>query len=220
MAINLIAPMRDLGFDFSIVAQRAGGELWDRLPEGTSAFCLGARSRPAAILALARLFRDRPPDVLMSSSAEAACALLARQIARAPTRIVLRQHGPFDRDVCPPFRAAKRVVYRTLLSRSDAFVAVSEGVADDMAQYFALERSAVTVIYNPAVTADAAELAKEPIDHPFFVEQTSPIFVGVGRLVGQKDFATLIAAFAAYRQHTPSRLAIIGDGPLRGALEE
>ena len=40
-----------------------------------------------------------------------------------------------------------------------------------------------------------------------------PVVIAVGRLSPQKDFATLIRAFAAARQVRPMRLVILGDGP-------
>ena len=43
--------------------------------------------------------------------------------------------------------------------------------------------------------------------------------IGAGRLRPQKDFATLIRAFARVRASRRVRLLILGEGPLRGALE-
>jgi glycosyltransferase involved in cell wall biosynthesis len=45
------------------------------------------------------------------------------------------------------------------------------------------------------------------------------VFVAVGRLVPQKDFATLLAAFARVRATRPARLLILGEGPERPAIE-
>ena len=39
--------------------------------------------------------------------------------------------------------------------------------------------------------------------------------LGVGRLKPQKDFATLLRAFAHLRAARPARLVILGDGPER-----
>jgi glycosyltransferase involved in cell wall biosynthesis len=43
--------------------------------------------------------------------------------------------------------------------------------------------------------------------------------MGVGRLAPQKDFPTLIRAFAAVRARRPARLVILGEGEDRPALE-
>ena len=45
------------------------------------------------------------------------------------------------------------------------------------------------------------------------------MIVGIGRLTRQKDFPTLIRAFAAVRKKLPCRLIILGEGKDRGGLE-
>jgi glycosyltransferase involved in cell wall biosynthesis len=76
----------------------------------------------------------------------------------------------------------------------------------------------VTVIYNPAVDADVAERCAAAIDHPWFSSATPPVILGVGRLTEQKDFATLLRAFALVRARREARLVILGEGESRPAL--
>ena len=45
------------------------------------------------------------------------------------------------------------------------------------------------------------------------------MIMGAGRLAKQKDFATLIRAFARVRQQRPARLLILGEGEERQRLE-
>jgi glycosyltransferase involved in cell wall biosynthesis len=47
-----------------------------------------------------------------------------------------------------------------------------------------------------------------------------PVILAVGRLHRQKDFPTLIGAFARLRAERPARLVILGEGKLRPALEK
>jgi len=46
-----------------------------------------------------------------------------------------------------------------------------------------------------------------------------PSLSGAGRLTRQKDFATLIHAFALLNARRPARLIILGEGRMRGELE-
>jgi glycosyltransferase involved in cell wall biosynthesis len=46
------------------------------------------------------------------------------------------------------------------------------------------------------------------------------VFVTAGRLIALKDHETLLRALAIHRRNQPSRLLILGEGPLRGSLEE
>jgi len=94
---------------------------------------------------------------------------------------------------------------------ADALVAVSQGVAEDLANITRLPITDIRVIYNPVVMPDFHEKAKEPVDHPWFAQGQPPVLLGAGRLVKQKDFPTLIRAFALVRQRRPARLIILGE---------
>jgi glycosyltransferase involved in cell wall biosynthesis len=87
-----------------------------------------------------------------------------------------------------------------------------------MAACSGYRRHKIDVIPNPVVGRDLTELAAAEVEHPFFNSEI-PVFVGVGRLVAEKDFATLLQAFSHLRKKRAARLALIGDGPLRAALE-
>ncbi len=56
------------------------------------------------------------------------------------------------------------------------------------------------------------------IDHPWFTPGSLPVVIAVGRLEPQKDFTTLIRAFAQLLETTPARLLILGDGSEREML--
>src|SRR5262249_54469789 len=53
----------------------------------------------------------------------------------------------------------------------------------------------------------------------WFAAGSPPVVLGVGRLALQKDFSTLIKAFAHVRSRAPARLLILGDGEKRVELE-
>ncbi|MDR1376897.1 MAG: glycosyltransferase, partial [Synergistaceae bacterium] len=75
------------------------------------------------------------------------------------------------------------------------------------------------VIYNPAV-ADELFAEMEPPPHPWFAAGAPPVVLGVGRLGDQKDFSTLIRAFALLAPKYPDlKLLILGEGRQRAALE-
>jgi glycosyltransferase involved in cell wall biosynthesis len=62
-------------------------------------------------------------------------------------------------------------------------------------------------------------MARHHLDHDWFTSDGPPIILGVGNLKPQKDFATLIRAFARVRAERPARLVILGDarGPDKDA---
>ena len=76
----------------------------------------------------------------------------------------------------------------------------------------------VRVVPNPVPHDDVAAMAVAPLDHPWFDEPGVPVILSAGRLVDQKDFSTLIRAFAQVVKSRPARLVILGEGRERGAL--
>ncbi len=111
---------------------------------------------------------------------------------------------------------------RLLYPLADAHIAVSQGVADDLGKFVRLNPNKVHAIYNPVVTNDLLERARLTPDHPWLAdksESSPPVLLGVGRLTGQKDFPTLIRAFATVRRAQAARLIILGEGERRAQLE-
>jgi len=50
-------------------------------------------------------------------------------------------------------------------------------------------------------------------------QKDSPVIIALGRLTEQKDFATLLRAFALARKEKPLKLLIFGEGQQRAKLE-
>jgi glycosyltransferase involved in cell wall biosynthesis len=75
------------------------------------------------------------------------------------------------------------------------------------------------VVYNPVITPEIMALARQTPDHPWFAAGGPPVILAVGRLTPQKDFPTLLRAFAEVRRRRPARLLILGEGEERAALE-
>src|SRR5919197_1568031 len=95
---------------------------------------------------------------------------------------------------------------------AEGVVAVSDGVADDFARVTRFRRACIRTIYNPVVTPELLVLAQAPLSHPWLNPGEPPVVLGVGRLTLQKDFPTLIKAFARVRSERSVRLLIVGDG--------
>jgi glycosyltransferase involved in cell wall biosynthesis len=183
---------------------------------------LGSRRLLVAAPDLARLLRRERPDVVFSthggsniivSIAHALAGSRARLVLSERSALLRRDRGPVRRALEVP---AKRVTYR----RADLVTAVSRGVAQELASRVGLAASKIRVVYNPVVGEDLAAAAAEPVDHPWFQPGAAvPVIVAVGRLVEIKDYPTLLDAFARIRAARAVRLYVLGDGPLRAALE-
>ncbi len=170
------------------------------------------------------------PDVLIAAAGRIPfLALWAARIARHPVRVVIAEHSTISarlnafRADSTAYRALRyrRRLMRRLYANADALVAVSRGVADDVARVAALPAERVEVIHNPVI--DPGRVAAEPPrpDHPWFgSEAATPIILAAGRLAPEKDFALLIDAVADLVERGRAvRLMILGEGTERAALE-
>ncbi len=160
----------------------------------------------------------KPAAVLAAMPRHNLQAIWARQLSGLRTHLVISQRDRASPEARTAYtehealRAFPSSLLRRAYLQADAIVAVSYGIADDLASYANIPRERITTIYNPVVTPDLTAKARTPLDHPWFECGQPPVILGVGRLHPQKDFPTLIRAFAHVRAQRPVRLVILGAG--------
>lgn len=167
----------------------------------------------------------RPSVVVSAGTVANLMALWARALAGGSARVIACEHNDLSGKVSGggarangKLGAVAALVSR-VYARADAIIAVSDGVADDLAAVTGFPRGRIATIANPVVTPDLLAAAREPLDHPWFAAGAPPVVLGAGRLVPAKDFATLLRAFARLREAREARLMILGEGNQRAALE-
>jgi glycosyltransferase involved in cell wall biosynthesis len=205
-----------------LVAQREG-PLADQLDRRARVVHLEAPRILAALPGLVRYLRREQPDVMLSALPHTnVVAVWARSLARSGTRLVLSEHTTASVSASHAAQRRARILpvfMRFAYRHADGIVAVSAGVADDLAELLNLDRTRITPIHNPVVTPELLRLAAERPDHPWFADGQPPVILGAGRLTPSKDFPTLVRAFAAVRRQRAARLAILGEGAERRELE-
>lgn len=212
------------GFDVDLVLARAVGEYLSHVPENVRLVDLQAprlRTTPAR---LARYLRQVRPAALLSAYDQLnLLAIVARQLSRIKPRLVCTVHVDLSTHLKLEPRTFRKRTYasllRAMLYRADHVVCVSQGVADSLVTRVGVSPDHVSVIYNPVSIERIRILAEEPVDHPWFQEGAPPVILGVGRLDPQKDYPTLMRAFALLRKKQPTRLVILGEGRERAHLE-
>jgi glycosyltransferase involved in cell wall biosynthesis len=165
---------------------------------------------------LVKLFRQLRPDAVLAAAPPSnILAVWARRAAGLDSRVAVSQRSQTSSAAT---NAARRHggyppgLLRHVYGQADAIVAVSEGVAVDLAAHAGISRERIATVFNPVVSSAMLRQSAEPVEHPWFAAGAPPVVLAAGRLVLLKDFPTLIRAFARVRAQRPARLVILGDG--------
>jgi glycosyltransferase involved in cell wall biosynthesis len=212
-------------FRLSVVCPAAGplGGRLERL--GVPAPVIPMEERlvdPRALLALGRHLRRARPDVVQSHGARANFyARVAARWAGVRRHLSTVHNSLYDYPVSSLRRAVYLALDRLTVPWTETVICVAESLARDLVERSRVPRAKVRVIHNgvdlarfdPA-RADGARVRRE------LGLGGAPVLAIVGRMTPQKDHRTFLAALAAVRREVPRvRALIVGDGPLRGALE-
>jgi exopolysaccharide biosynthesis WecB/TagA/CpsF family protein len=216
MRLNLVRALMERGHDVTLIVQFRRGALCDQLPDRLPVVALDTRGVVATAVALGSALRAIRPQFLVSSlDHNNIAAMCAGAISQTRTKVVVCQHNALsaERALGWKYRAVP-LCYRLLSHHAAAIIAVSYGVADDLATITGIARARISVIANPVISVVHPQRRSDVAPHPWLETADIPVFVFVGRLVQQKDPQVLLAAFALRFRHGPARLAILGEGPL------
>ena len=219
--VNLAGFFLDQGVRVTMLLDRAEGPLLPSLPAGVEVVDLGASRQLLALPKLARYLVRAAPDVLVANMVHNnILALWAKALVPTRTKLVISVHNSLADDcrrpqlkyrMMPPF-------YRVFGGWADGVVAVSQGIADELVRISRIDAGRIKVLYNGVVTAEFERKAREPVTHRWFGADHA-VFVAVGRLYLQKDYPTLVRAFALVAKQRPAKLLILGEGEDRPQLE-
>lgn len=178
------------------------------------------RRMRAAIPALADYLRQRRPRALVAAANHAHfTALAARRLSGTGTPLVLRVTNALREGRAGLGSTARRVAAGWSYGGADALTTVAPSLAAEVVGLVPALADRTRFLPDPIVDDDLlAKGAAEP-GPEWPAAGQGPVILGVGRLVPQKDMATLVRAFARLRQRRPARLLVLGDGPERGMLE-
>jgi glycosyltransferase involved in cell wall biosynthesis len=221
--VNLAQGITERGIPVDLVLTVKDGVFLPQLPPTARVIDLRAGRQLRSVGPLAGYLRRERPRVLVSSMSHAnLVALWAARLARQSTPVIVTVHNTMSQSTGKQGRLTASLwsrSLRTFYPWASCVVAVSRGAADDLVRTTGLPRELVHVVYNPVITPDLLALARQAPDHPWFAPGQPPVILAVGRLTQQKDFPTLLRAFARFRRHRAGRLVILGEGEDRPTLE-
>jgi glycosyltransferase involved in cell wall biosynthesis len=220
-ALNLAEVLLRHGAEVDLFVTSGTGKLLPQRPKNSRLF-VGGGSTKKSIVPFYHYLRQEKPDLLISANLYIdIVSIVVKALARVPTKHAVTLHTAFSREDYRGKEHLKKLythVCTWLYPRADYIIAVSNAVALDSQDYFKL-RKPIKVIYNPVVTPALYNKSSAEAVHPFFQNKEAPVLVAIGRLSAQKDFSTLLKAFAEVRKMQNAKLLILGEGEERPLLE-
>jgi glycosyltransferase involved in cell wall biosynthesis len=223
MIANLVRELAGFGIPVDLLLMRERSAHLRAIPPEVRVVRLGSRHALSSVFKLARYLRHRRPEALLAAKDRAGrAALIARRLSGVDTRIAIRLGTHLSASLQRKGTLARWSRYlpmRLLYGWADKVIAVSEGVAADTAKITALPPEHIVVVRNPVVTPEILALAEQDPGHPWLERGRPPVILGAGRLTRQKDFPTLMRAFASVRAQQSCRLIILGEGRERAEIQ-
>jgi len=219
VVVKLLNELIKEDVDIELVLSQKTGPYLKELSPTIRVIDLKSKSKILAILKLAIHLRKTKPNVIFSTITGAnIIALIAKSISFVKCKSIIREANT-------PSMEDKHLGIKTkLLSKlakklyptADCIVCVSKDSHSDFVSFFTdVDSNKIRVIYNPVVDSEFLnKMQQQPALAAPWLDR-SPYFLGVGRLSEQKDFQSLIQAFAKVREKHECRLIILGEGPLR-----
>ncbi|MEX6725051.1 glycosyltransferase [Parapedomonas caeni] len=234
---HLVNATVEAGWRVCLVMVRDGGELAGQPldPQVERHILLPGHALPQRALAIAqavpamrRWLANHHPRVLFSAGSHIhplAAAAVVGQAARP--RVIMRLSNDFRHErprgvgrMLSRLRAPlMRGLMRRVASQADDLVCVARELADRASRELAPVNARLHAIPNGVDIAGVSAAGRAAVSDPWFSEGTTPVVLGIGRLVAQKNFAMLLRAFALARARRPLRLAILGTGGQQATLQ-
>lgn len=232
-AVRVANAAQAAGLKTEMWLAQSGGELREAVDPAIAQRSLGAELAPgytrrerklaskALAGSLASLYAERSPRVALSAGNHFHdLAVAARRIAATNDfRLIGRVSNAApnaNRSLNPLKLLMKRRKAAARYAAMDHVVAVSVEIRDELVARLNVPPTKVSVIRNGIDLDLVRRQSASPAEWPW--NDGTPVILGVGRLVPQKNFGLLVEAFAIARRRRPLRLAILGDGPT-GARE-
>ena len=223
VAISLACQFVACGLGVDFVLMRAEGELLAEVPQGVRVIDLAAPRTRNVPKAFAQYLRRENPDAVIANMwpLTTAC-ILASRLVRSKARIATCDHAVLSKQYARLSRFHDGFLGLSLAASyrfADLRIAVSGGVADDLAALSGIARKRFEVVYNPVPSPTVPDAKMKEQAERQWPGNDQPRILAVGSLKPEKNYKLLLRAFARVGRQSNARLIILGDGPLRGELE-
>ena len=223
VVVDLARAQHAAGHECRVVCLYEHGLLADELASrGVGVHACGKRDGLdlRALREARRLLRDAGADVLHTHNTVTHYYGVAASLGLGIRRIVTTRHGMGSRD-----RISRREwLFNRSLRFTDRVVTVCEAARRDLVDRGVMREAILAVVPNGipvAAIAPSSEAARARLAAQLGVAPRTRLIGSVGRLNWAKDQATLIRAFGrVHAKYPDTALVLVGDGSLRGELED
>ncbi|MBE9221485.1 glycosyltransferase [Cyanobacterium stanieri LEGE 03274] len=221
--INLTKGLVEKGITVDLILNIPAGPYLKEVSPEVRIITLGTPKLLKGLPKLVNYLKKEKPQILFSAMHyNNEIAIWAKYLARVKTKVIVSEHNTLSVHAKNQTGSEKwsPLFAKLFYPLANEIVTVSHGSAKDLAKVTGIPPSKIKVIYNPVITPELLAKAQQSINHPWFEAQQPPVILAVGRLNQQKDYPTLIKAFAKVKQIKPCRLMILGQGPEKKKLND
>jgi glycosyltransferase involved in cell wall biosynthesis len=212
------------GYTVDLVLAIRRGVYFDELSEEVNLIDLGTTRAAGSLFAFIRYLKKRQPCVVIAVlNRVALISIWAKVISRLNFRLCVSVRAVLSEAYRRQSRVRSWIVtylVTIFYHFADMVIAVSDDVRKDLINHFGLLPNKVVTIYNAFDLEYIQNQAQYEVNHPWLNHKECAIVLGAGRLHPEKDFGTLLRAFALVLQKTDCRLVILGEGEEREKLQK
>ncbi len=224
-AIAIASGLARDGHEVILLAAKPDGVLRETVPSSVRTEALAKAGSTGSrgvvlrrVLGRFRAFvmREKPDVVLSAGNHGHLLVLAGTRFLRCRTIVRISNdlaHQSKAKSASTWKKLGRQLKFRAIVTFADRIVLVSGKLRDQVTNLSPKLARKMVVIPNGVDLAMVQKRADESA--PRAVEGTTPVVLAMGRLVPQKNFETLLKAFAIARRSVDLRLVLIGAGPLR-----
>ena len=219
--LNLAKGFVESGIEVDLLLVKAEGAYISQIPPQVRLINFQQHRLLTSVFSLINYLKTEKPQVLLTALDTNVIAAWICRWTDISTKTIVTVHNNLSLESRYAKSIKRKLTAKLALyfyGWADNIVAVSEGVALDLVK-IGLPKEKIKVIYNPIVDVELTNKIQLSFEHPWFEAEQPSVILGIGRLTKQKDFPTLIQAFAKVQQQQPVRLMILGEGEERSHLE-
>ncbi|MGE5417230.1 MAG: glycosyltransferase [Acidobacteriota bacterium] len=227
--IDLANGIKDYDYEVDLVLSSAEGPFLNQVPAGINIVDLKCKRVLFSLPKLIKYLRLRQPSIVLTAKDHVNILAIISTMFSQRTKSIIAIHDMancmyylFNPETDLRTRTKEKVIQymaKILYPKTAAIIAVSQAAAEELSSFYDIDPRRINVVYNPLDFERISFLSQQDVDHPWFREGQPPVILAIGRLEQEKDFATLIRAFAVVGKQIQARLIIMGVGSQQAGLQ-